>query len=234
MIIIPARLKSTRFPEKMLADVNGLPLIVRTAQNAALVDDVVVACDDELILRVCQKHHVKAILTSLYHTSGTDRCAEAYKILGLSKNEMVLNIQGDEPFLEKEVILKLKETLKKSDFMASLAKRISAEQAKDPNLVKVVLSSEQKAIYFSRSLMPYNRDNLVEVEYLGHLGLYGFYGWSLEEFCALEKTQLEEIEKLEQLRAIYHQKSIFMDIVETKSMGIDTQEDLKEALDRFK
>ncbi|MCE3038838.1 3-deoxy-manno-octulosonate cytidylyltransferase [Helicobacter anatolicus] len=230
MIIIPARLKSTRFPQKMLADIAGVPLIVRTAQNAAKVDDVVVACDDMILFEVCQKHKVKVIMTSTEHQSGTDRCAEAYKKLGLSKDEIILNIQGDEPFLEKEVIVKLQETLKKSDFMASLAKKITKEEARDSNLVKVVLSNDKKAIYFSRSIIPYNRDNIDFTGYLGHLGVYGFFGWSLEEFCILQKTQLEEIEKLEQLRAIFHQKTIMMDVVETKSIGIDTQEDLKKAL----
>lgn len=227
MIIIPARLASTRFPKKMLTDIFGKPLIIATAMNAAQVDDVVVACDDEIILTLCKKYNIKAVLTNKAHTSGTDRCAEACRILGISSNEIILNVQGDEPFLEKEVIQTLQDLTKKSDFMASLAKKITQQEALDSNLVKVVLDGCNNAIYFSRSVIPFDRDNNQEVEYYGHLGLYGFYNWSLQEFCNLEKTHLEDIEKLEQLRAIYYQKSIKMAIVETNSVGIDTPDDLE-------
>lgn len=232
MIIIPARLASSRFPQKMLADIFGKPLIIATAMNAAQVDDVVVACDDEIILDLCKKYHIRAVLTNKAHTSGTDRCAEACRILGISPNEIVLNVQGDEPFLEKEVIKTLQGLVKTSDFMASLAKRITQQEALDSNLVKVVLDNCNNAIYFSRASIPFNRDGIQAVEYYGHLGLYGFYNWSLQEFCSLEKTLLEDIEKLEQLRAIYYQKCIKMAIVETKSIGIDTPSDLENALQK--
>lgn len=229
MILIPARLKSTRFPQKMLANLGGLPLIVRTAKNAARFDDVVVACDDWEVLGICERHGVRAILTSEHHASGTDRCAEACRTLGVSSGEMILNVQGDEPFLEEELIRTLQNITRESPFMASLAKKIAKEDAKDPNLVKVVLDSQKRAVVFSRSPIPYDRDGGDEVEYLGHLGVYGFFGWSLQEFCALQKSAWEDIEKLEQLRAIYHQKPIMMEIVETDSIGIDTQEDLQKA-----
>ncbi|WP_104697094.1 MULTISPECIES: 3-deoxy-manno-octulosonate cytidylyltransferase [unclassified Helicobacter] len=232
MIIIPARLASTRFPQKMLADIFGKPLVITTALNASKMDDVVVACDDEIILSLCKKFKIQAVLTSKSHTSGTDRCAEACRILGLSPNEIVLNIQGDEPFLEQEVIFTLQKVVKTSSFMASLAKNIDLQEAQDSNLVKVVLNQNNEAIYFSRSPIPFNRDSQDEVSYLGHLGLYGFYNWSLQEFCKLEKTKIEEIEKLEQLRAIYHQKSIKMAVVQTKSIGIDTPKDLELALQK--
>lgn len=230
MIIIPARLASTRFPKKMLTDIFGKPLIIATAMNAAQVDDVVVACDDEIILTLCKKYNIKAVLTNKEHTSGTDRCAEACRILGISSNEIILNVQGDEPFLEKEVIQTLQDLIKKSDFMASLAKKITQQEALDSNLVKVVLDSCNNAIYFSRSIIPFDRDDNQKVQYYGHLGLYGFYNWSLQEFCNLKKTHLEDIEKLEQLRAIYYQKYIKMAIVETNSIGIDTPNDLEIAL----
>ena len=234
MIIIPARLASMRFPQKMLAEVQGMPLIIRTALNASKVDEVVVACDDGVILELCERHGVRAVLTDKSHSSGTDRCAQACRILDLPKDEIVLNVQGDEPFLEKEVIEKLAGITRGGEFMASLAKNITKEEAQDPNLVKVLLNHANEAIYFSRARIPFERDGGVQggasgVQYLGHLGLYGFFNWSLQEFCALEKSPLEEIEKLEQLRAIYHYRPIKMAVVETKSIGIDTREDLERA-----
>ncbi len=230
MIIIPARLASSRFPEKMLAILHDKPLIVQTALNAMRVDDVVVAADDARILEVCSQYNIKAVLTDQTHTSGTDRCAQACRILGLSKDEIVLNIQGDETFLEKEVIVTLQKLVAGSDFMASLAKEITKEEAEDSNLVKVVLNHQNQAIYFSRASIPFDRDDGKLMPYLGHIGVYGFFNWSLQEFCALKKTALEEIEKLEQLRAIYHQKSIQMAIIKTNSIGIDTKQDLQKAL----
>ena len=139
MIIIPARLQSSRYPQKMLADIAGLPLVVRTAKNATKVDEVVIACDDEKILDVCKAHKIRAILTDKSHSSGTDRCAQACRILGLKNDEIILNIQGDEPFLESSVIQTLADITRQSPFMASLAKKITPKDSLDPNLVKVIL-----------------------------------------------------------------------------------------------
>ena len=235
MIIIPARLESTRFPQKVLCDLGGLPMVVRTALNAGAVDEVVVACDDEQIESVCKTYKIPCVLTSKEHTSGTDRCAEAIRKLGIAKDEIVINVQADEPFLEHSVIKTLQNLMKdKKPFMASLAKVIDEKQITDSNLVKVVCNAKDEAIYFSRSVIPFCRDGACEAlqntPYLGHLGLYGFFAKTLEEFCSLPKSPLEEIEKLEQLRAIYHKKSIAMAIVETQSVGIDTLEDYKKAL----
>ncbi len=176
MIIIPARLKSSRFENKVLEDIFGLPMVVRCAKNANLVDECVVACDDESIMQTCQKFHIKAVLTSKHHNSGTERCLEAAQILGLKNDERVLNLQGDEPFLEKEVILALLEATKNAPFMATCAKVIDEEQAKSPNLVKVVLDSQSNALYFSRSLIPFLRDFDAkrQTPLLGHIGIYGF------------------------------------------------------------
>ncbi len=230
MIIIPARLQSSRYPQKMLADIAGLPLVVRTAKNAAKVDEVIVACDDEKILEVCKMHKIYAILTSKSHSSGTDRCAEACRILGLRNDEIILNIQGDEPFLESSVIQTLADLTCQTPFMASLAKKITSNDSLDPNIVKVILDSKNFAIYFSRAPIPYLRDkNQTLPTYLGHLGLYGFRNECLQEFCALEKSELEEIEKLEQLRAIHHQKPIKIAVVQTENIGIDTEADLQRA-----
>lgn len=241
MIIIPARLKSTRFPNKVLAQIRGIPMIVRTAELAKAVDDVVVACDEPIIAEVCTRYGVRSILTSNTHESGTDRIAECARILNLPKEEIIINLQGDEPFLEQEVILRLKHLMEREaksrgeiPFMGSCAKPITKEEADDPNLVKVVLNAKSEAIYFSRSKIPYDRGNIMESkQYLGHLGIYAFSGESLQEFCNLPKSTLESLEKLEQLRAIEHSKTIVMAKVESQSFGIDTKEDLERALKCF-
>lgn len=235
MIIIPARLESTRFPNKVLCDIGGLPMVVRTALNAKKVDEVIVACDDTRIQDVCKEYKIESVLTSKDHTSGTDRCAEAIRKLDIAQDEIVINVQADEPFLEQNVIVTLQNLMKeKQPFMASLAKVINKEHITDSNLVKVVCNAKKEAIYFSRAPIPFCRDEVCEAlqntPYLGHLGLYGFFARTLEEFCSLPKSPLEEIEKLEQLRAIYHKKSIAMAVVQTQSVGIDTLEDYEKAL----
>lgn len=233
MIIIPARLQSTRFQRKMLTDILGLPMIVRSALRAKEADEVCVATDSEEIVEVCKKHNIEAVMTSPSHSSGTDRCAEAVRILGLEKSEIIINMQGDEPFIESEILISLKKMMnEKPCFMGTCIKSISQEEAKDPNLVKVVLDEKKHALYFSRSLIPYNRDG-GEVEYFGHLGIYAFSNQTLQEFCNLPKSPLEEIEKLEQLRALYHQKSIATLLVQTQSIGIDTTEDKERAIKLF-
>ncbi|ANV97392.1 3-deoxy-D-manno-octulosonate cytidylyltransferase [Helicobacter enhydrae] len=233
MIIIPARLHSTRFPQKMLSEILGIPLIVRTALRAQEVDEVVVATDSKEIAQICESYHIEAILTKETHSSGTDRCAEAVEILRLEPDEIVINMQGDEPFLEAEILSKLKNLMQTSTaFMGTCIKSIAEDESCDPNLVKVVLDSGGNALYFSRSKIPYNRDQ-AQCEYFGHLGVYGFKAKHLLEFCALPKSPLEEIEKLEQLRALYHQKRIETLLVETQSIGIDTAEDRELAIQRF-
>lgn len=230
MIIIPARLQSSRLARKLLLPLDDMPLIAHTAKNAQKVDETIVACDSDEILEVCKKHNIKAILTSPTHSSGTDRCAEVAKKLDLPSDEIVINLQGDEPFLEAEVIKILQDSMRKTKFMASCYKTISKAESNDINLVKVVLDKDNFALYFSRSVIPYERDSSDCAEYYGHIGIYGFFAWSLEEFCRLESSPLESIEKLEQLRALWHKKEIFMAEVSTKSIGIDTQEDYNNAL----
>ncbi|WP_394909480.1 3-deoxy-manno-octulosonate cytidylyltransferase [uncultured Helicobacter sp.] len=235
MIIIPARLESTRLPKKVLCDLGGMPMIVRTAKNAQRVDEVVVACDDEEIMQVCKSYNITSVLTAKSHSSGTDRCAEAANILGLRSDDIVINLQADEPFIETYILEVLAQLTKTSNaFLNTLARVISPDTITDSNLVKVVVDAHKHALYFSRLGVPYARDG-VDMEivetypYLGHLGLYGFKKQCLDEFCALPQSPLEQIEKLEQLRALYHGKTIALEIVETKSMGIDTPEDLCEA-----
>ncbi len=237
MIIIPARLASTRFPKKVIADIGGLPMVVRTAKRVAHLDRVVVAADDESIIEICKEHGVDAMLTSTTHKSGTDRINECANILKLNDEEIIINVQADEPFIEPEVveslISKLKELQSKNKnfIMGSCYNAINAESAEDPNLVKVVLDSDNNAIYFSRSLIPYNRSG--RANYFGHIGVYGFSKKSLKEFCNLDDAPIEDIEGLEQLRAIHHQKKITMLKVASTGFGIDTKEDLARAIEIF-
>ncbi|MCI2236497.1 3-deoxy-manno-octulosonate cytidylyltransferase [Helicobacter sp. CaF467b] len=244
MIIIPARLKSTRFPNKILAPIGGIPMVIRVAKIAKEVDEVVIACDDVSVKEVCEQYGFKSILTSKEHESGTDRIAECARILGLGQDEIIINLQGDEPFIEKEVIQKLKNLMESKlkekgeiPFMGSCMRVVSKKEAEDPNLVKVVINQEKEAIYFSRARIPYDRENILDShdkwQYFGHLGIYAFSGKSLQEFCNLPKLALEEIEKLEQLRAIENKKTIVMVEVCSQSFGIDTKEDLKRALEIF-
>ena len=237
MIIIPARLASTRFPQKVLTDIGGLPMVVRTAKRVQHIDKVVIAGDDEKIISVCKEHGIDAMLTSNTHKSGTDRINECANILNLDENELIINVQADEPFIEPEVVESLVKRLKKlqdkkEDFiMGSCYNAINAEVAKDPNLVKVVLNANDEAIYFSRCQIPFNQGG--GAKYFGHIGIYGFDKKSLNEFCNLGDAPIEDIEKLEQLRAIYHQKKISMVKVSSTGFGIDTKEDLKRAIEIF-
>lgn len=237
MIIIPARLKSTRFESKILADINGYPMFIKTAQNAKKVDDVIIAVDDEKVKQIAKDHGFEAIMTKQTHQSGTDRINEVALKLNLKDEDLIINLQGDEPFFEIENLVKFKEfaTLaisKKSAFMASAYKFVNQTEAKNPNLVKVILDEFSNAIYFSRSLIPYPREKFDA--YKGHIGLYAYSVKTLREFCEFKESILEQTEKLEQLRAISNGKKIAMCELKTQSIGIDTKEDLKLALEKFK
>lgn len=237
MIIIPARLSSTRFPKKVIADIGGLPMVVRTARQVAHLDRVVVAAEDQEIVEICKAHGIEAALTSDTHKSGTDRINECAQLLDIADDEIVINIQADEPFIEPEVVELLMERLNHlkrsgaSFIMGSCYNAINAEAAEDPNLVKVVMDHQHNAIYFSRSKIPYNRSGTAT--YFGHIGIYGFTKKSLHDFCALDDAPVEDIEKLEQLRAIYHGKKISMVKVASTGFGIDTLEDLERAKEIF-
>jgi 3-deoxy-manno-octulosonate cytidylyltransferase (CMP-KDO synthetase) len=237
MIIIPARLKSSRFEEKILADINGLPMVIRTAKRVAKIDSVVIATDSDEVIELAREYGIKAVSTSDAHQSGTDRINEAATSLGLKDDDIVVNVQADEPFIEPEVVASVIEKVKQvrnDEFvMVSCYKDINSDLADDPNHVKVVCDSSGKAIYFSRSKIPYHRDHYNQTAYKGHLGIYGFTKKSLMEFCSLSHSILEDTEKLEQLRAISQNKPIHMVKVNSKSFGIDTKEDLQNALKVF-
>ena len=239
MIIIPARLNSSRFANKILVDILGLPMVIRTAKQVSSLDKVTIATDSQEVIDLAKEHGINAVLTSTKHQSGTDRINEAAQILNLNENDIVINVQGDEPFIEKEVveavINRVKEVKENNEdiMIVSCHKKISSELADDPNHVKVLLNDKGNATYFSRSKIPYHRDHYEESSYNGHLGIYGFTVKSLKEFCSLPAAATENIEKLEQLRAIYHEKKIAMVEVQSKSFGIDTEEDLKNAIRIF-
>jgi len=234
MIIIPARIGSSRFPNKVLADIGGIPMVIRTAQAVKAIDDVTIATDSQEVISIAKKYGIHAVLTSETHQSGTDRIYEAVQQLNLKEDEIIINVQGDEPFIEKEVVQSIYNLTNKNKnnnhiMMNSCYKIISNPEADDPNIVKVVTDSNDIALYFSRSKVPYPRDHHFD-RYKGHLGIYGFTVRSLQKFCKLTSAPLEEVEKLEQLRALYHGYNLAMIEVKTQSFGIDTPEDLEKAL----
>lgn len=235
MIIIPARLQSTRFAEKILCDIKGIPMFVATAQRVSEVDEVCVALDDEKVLEIAQKYGLKAIMTDKKHESGTDRINEACQILGLKDDEIIINVQADEPFIEPQNLHKFKKfatsCLDKDAFMASCYKKSDSKSCEDANLVKVVTDINGFALYFSRSKIPYER---ADYEYFkAHLGIYAYSVCSLREFCAFKSSNLEKAEKLEQLRALENGKKIKMLEIETQSIGIDSKEDYERAIKLF-
>ncbi len=234
MIIIPARIGSSRFPNKVLADIGGIPMVIRTAKSVSSVDKVVIATDSQDVIDISNKYNIEAVLTSTEHQSGTDRIYEAAKKLKLSDDEIIINVQGDEPFIETDVVQAIYNLTKKNIennkiLMNSCYKIISNPEADDPNIVKVVTDDADIALYFSRAKIPYPRDHHFD-KYKGHLGIYGFTVKSLHNFCTLEPAPLEDIEKLEQLRTLYHGYEVAMIEVETESFGIDTLEDLEKAI----
>lgn len=234
MIIIPARIGSSRFPNKVLADVAGLPMVIRTAKAVESIDNVAIATDSQEVIEIANSYGIQAIMTSTEHNSGTDRIFEAAQKLDLAEDEVIINVQGDEPFIEEEVVkavfdLTVKNKSNEQVMMNSCYKLMQSPEADDPNIVKLITNSKQMALYFSRAKVPYPRDHHFN-NYKGHLGIYGFTKKSLELFCNLSPAPLEEIEKLEQLRALSHGFEIAMVEVETKSFGIDTIEDLENAL----
>lgn len=234
MIIIPARIGSSRFPNKVLANIDGIPMVIRTAKAVEDIDDVAIATDSQEVIDIAEKYNIKAVMTKEDHQSGTDRIYEAAQKLELDEDEIIINVQGDEPFIETEVVQAIHNLTNKNKnderiMMNSCYKTINNPEADDPNIVKVVTDEEDIALYFSRAKIPYPRDHHFD-SYKGHLGIYGFTVRSLRQFCMLSSSPLEHIEKLEQLRALYHGYEVAMIEVKTESFGIDTPEDLEKAI----
>lgn len=234
MIIIPARLASTRMPNKILREINGVPMFVATARRVSTADEVAIAADDEGVVQIAQKFGFKAVMTSRAHQSGTDRINEAAGILGVKDSEIIINVQADEPFIEPENIVKFREFCEKNAaraFMFSCFKIVGSELADDKNLVKVVTDDAGYALYFSRSRIPFDRAPFDA--YKAHLGIYGYSAANLKRFCSFAPSTLENTEKLEQLRALSNGEKILMLEVQSDSIGIDCEEDLKRARAKF-
>jgi len=232
--VIPARYASTRFPAKLMQDLGGKTVILRTyeaAINTHLFDDVFVVTDSDLIYNEIVSNGGKAIKSIKEHESGSDRIAEAIEHLDVS---VVVNVQGDEPFIDTEPLVKLIEVFRhdatKQVDLASLMREIKNEdEINNPNNVKVVVDQNGFALYFSRSVIPYPREKNVGVRYFQHIGIYAFRKQALLDFYHLPMKSLEASEKLEQLRYLEFGKRIKMIETTHVGIGIDTPEDLKKA-----
>ena len=234
--LIPARLLSTRLPKKVLADIGGKSMLQRIyaiAQSTKLFDQVIVATDSELVMNHCIENNMRAMITSAAHQSGTDRIAEVAEMLD---SEIIINIQADEPFLEKSSLEALVKLMKKDDVsIGTLTKRIeSTETLLDYNTVKLVKDINHKVLYFSRQAIPAHRDIpfrdwSANTAYFQHLGVYGFKRKTLLEVSALSPSTLELTEKLEQLRWLENGYDVYSATVKSTSFGIDTVEDLERA-----
>ena len=239
-VLIPARLASVRLPGKPLLDIGGLPMVVRVAQRALQSGamSVVVAADHADILQACQTHGVRAVLTRTDHATGSDRLAQACEILGLDGDDVVVNVQGDEPLIEPGLIdACAAELLRQSDCVMSTAAHAidTVEDFMSPGVVKVVLDARGRALLFSRAPLPWWRDGyaagitaLSRPPPLRHVGVYGYRAGFLRRFPELPPSPLESTESLEQLRVLWHGERI---AVHVSSMapgpGVDTQADLE-------
>lgn len=239
-VVIPARMASSRLPDKPLADIGGLPMVVRVAQRAlqSQASQVVVAADDERIVAACQAHGVQALLTRQDHLSGSDRLAEACQLLGLPDDAVVVNVQGDEPLIPPALINEVARVLgeRPDASMSTAAHAIgSLEEFTNPNVVKVVMDSRQMALYFSRAPIPWWRDGQSDSGFktlpnpspLRHIGIYGYRAGFLALFPTLTPAPIETMESLEQLRALWHGHRIAVHVTnEAPGPGVDTPEDL--------
>lgn len=239
-VLIPARLASTRLPGKPLADIGGQPMIVRVAQRAVAssAERVVVAADSAEIVHACTAHGVQAVLTRSDHATGSDRLAQACDLLGLGSDEMVVNVQGDEPLIEPALIDAVAAALQAHPqaSMATAAHRIDKPQEfADPNVVKVVVDARGLALYFSRAPIAWWRDGfaagisaLPEPAPLRHVGIYAYRAGFLRQFPCLAPAPIEKIEALEQLRALWHGYRIAVHVAPcSPAIGVDTPQDLE-------
>ena len=238
-VLVPARLASTRLPRKPLADIGGLPMIVRVARQAALssASAVIVAADHAEIVQACLAHGVKAVLTRVDHATGSDRLAEACELIGLDGDSVVVNVQGDEPLIDPALIDACAALLsQRTDCVMSTAAHAIDDQAEfdNPNVVKVVLDAAGHALFFSRAPIPWWRDAraagsaaVPSPAPLRHIGLYAYHAGFLRRFPTLPPSPLEHIEALEQLRVLWHGERIVVHVSDVRpGPGIDTPEDL--------
>ena len=236
-VLIPARLASTRLPDKPLADIGGLPMVVRVAQRVQSgvpkATRIVVAADSERITAACTQHGVQALLTRTDHPSGSDRLAEACDLLQLKDDEIVINVQGDEPLIDPALVMALAALLQQRPeaSMSTAAHPIhDLADFHNPNVVKVVLDASSLALYFSRAPIPYPRDMpaLPSPAPLRHIGIYGYRAGFLRQFPKLAQAPMEVTEALEQLRAMWHGHRIAVHVtLDAPGPGVDTPQDLE-------
>lgn len=244
-ILIPARLASTRLPRKPLLDIGGLPMVVRVARQMAPLKEagatVVVAADSQEIIDVCALHSIDAIYTSPHHPCGSDRLAEACDLLQLKDQEIVVNVQGDEPLMDPGLVHEVASLLQaRGDCVAATAAHALHDNAdwRNPNVVKVVLDRQGRALLFSRAPIPHWRDappasvcndnRSAPLRPLRHIGLYAYRAAYLRSFPRLEQPALESCEALEQLRILWHGDAIAVHVTQQPpGPGVDTEQDLE-------
>ncbi len=243
-VIIPARYASTRFPGKPLVDINGKPMVQHVYERAkeSGASKVIVATDDARIAKAVHDFGGSYCMTGSHHESGTERLAEVVEMENLLAHELVVNVQGDEPFIPAENIFQVAENLHNHQEaeMSTLAVNIEdVEEAFNPNSVKVVVDKLGYALYFSRSTIPYDRSRFLDSEnideigdfYLRHVGIYAYRAGFITQYVNMSPSGLEQIESLEQLRVLWHGKKIHVDVAKAPPpVGIDTPEDLKRIL----
>ena len=239
-IVIPARFASSRLPAKPLLLIHGRPMILRVVDQAKKVagfDDLCVATDDERIAEVCRSEGIDVVLTSADHPSGTDRLSEVARLKGWAENDIIVNVQGDEPLLPAQLVQQVTQLLVDQPHcsMSTLCEPIHAlDEFQRDSIVKVVMSNRKEALYFSRATIPYDRDGAklhqpkLHDRAFRHLGLYAYRVKLLQEYVSWEQGNLEKLESLEQLRVLENGHRIAIDIAEANlPPGVDTQADLE-------
>ena len=244
VIVIPARLDSSRLPKKVLLDLNGKTVLQRVYEQCLKVknvDEVYIATDSLEIKKVCETFTDNIIITKSTHQSGTDRIGEAISSIDC---DIVINVQGDEPFIEPSLIEALVNSFSNSEISMSsaMSKINNVKDLQNSNVVKVVVDSQNNALFFSRSMLPFPRDVkeisfanevLEKYQFFRHIGIYGYRKEFLLHYVNMEQSSLEKIEKLEQLRALENGFKIKMIETDSSLMGIDTLEDYEEALKKY-
>ena len=230
IVVIPARLNSTRLKKKLLLEINNKPLFIHTAQQASksLATEIFIATDSIEIKKIAESYDFKSVMTSENHSSGTDRINEFLNVNEINDSQVLVNVQGDEPLVDENLINNLAQTISLGNSFASAYKSFkSFDEYSNPNNVKVLLNHNNMAITFSRSLLGnLNKENFCDDLAYHHLGIYAYSAKQVREFCMLDQPKIEQTEKLEQLRAIYNNIQIAMVKHTGKEMiGVDTADD---------
>jgi 3-deoxy-manno-octulosonate cytidylyltransferase (CMP-KDO synthetase) len=241
-VVIPARYASSRLPGKPLLDIAGKAMVIRVAEqaNKSGATEVVIATDFEKIMQVANDNDVKAVMTRVDHASGTDRIAEVAQQLNWDDDDIVVNVQGDEPLIDPQLIQEVALTLghSRNAVMATACHTINDEASMlNPNVVKVVMDIDGNALYFSRSPIPYPRDEAHKqnIKAHRHIGIYAYRVGFLKQYAELSVTELEQIESLEQLRVLHHGYKIAVTVTDhAPASGVDTQADLDHIRSLFK